>query len=304
MMVRYAGIGNSPATRKVLWNDLNQTRVGELENLDLILSFGGKAVATGLVLLVASLVAERAGVLIAALVITLPLNAGPGFFFVALEAEPGFLAKGALVSFTATAAVHTFMTAYAHASSRLTRFWMNLGVATAAWVVVALPLTNAQPSLLWSVVIVAAGFALAHILRYRGYDQKDGGDRAKRQGGFGFLVFRAVIGGSVVALAATFSKVLGPSLTGLAFAFPIMTSANAWMFYHSYGAKFSAATISNARKGLISYVSFCFALAILPGYVDNLTAWALALVVSIIVTGLILLAGRLGIPQRLAKFGF
>ncbi len=275
-----------------------------MESLDLIINFSGKALATGLVLLVASLVAERAGVLIAALVITLPLNAGPGFFFVALEVEPEFLARGALVSFTATAAVHTFMTAYAHASTRLTRFWMNLCVATAAWIVVALPLTNAQPSLFWSVVIVAAGFALAHVLRYRGYDQKAGGGRAKRQGGIGFLIFRAAVGGSVVALAATFSKTLGPSLTGLAFAFPIMTSANAWMFFHSYGAQFSAATISNARKGLISYVSFCFALAVLPGYVDNMTAWGLALAVSIVVTGLILLAGRLGVPQRLAKFGF
>jgi len=249
---------------------------------ELLSGFLIKVAATSLVLLLASLAAERAGVLIAGLIITLPLNAGPGFFFVARDVDAEFLAQGALVSFTATLAVHAYITGYAHASRRLKGFWPIWAVATLVWVVVAWPLVRAAPGLWAAIALVAAGFALANLLRYRGHDQAGVGAKAKRRGGIGFLLIRALIGASVVAGAATFAHTLGPALTGLAFAFPVMLSANAWMLYTSYGPEFSAATISNTRNGLISYNSFCLALAILPGHVSNMTAWTLALVISLL----------------------
>jgi hypothetical protein len=70
-------------------------------------------------------------------------------------------------------------------------------------------------------------------------------------------------------------------------------TANAWMLYRSYGGEFAAATITNSRKGLISYASFCYALAILPEYVGNLTAWTLAMGLSMVVTLAVFMAGRI-----------
>ena len=249
--------------------------------LEFLSGFLIKIAATSAVLLLASLVAERAGVLIAGLIITLPLNAGPGFFFVAQEVTPEFLAHGALISFTATLAVHTYTTAYAHASARLSGFWPTWAAATLAWGVVAWPLVKSEPGLLAASLLVAIGFGLSNLLRYKGHDQKGTGDKAVRRGGLGFLLVRALIGGAAVAVAATFAHTLGPALTGLAFAFPVMLSANAWMLHTSYSPAFSAATISNTRNGLISYASFCYALAVLPGHVGNMTAWTLALAISV-----------------------
>jgi len=256
-------------------------------DIELLSGFLIKVVATGSVLVLASLAAERAGVLIAGLIITLPLNVGPGFFFVAQEVDADFLKQSALMSFTATAAVHTYTTAYAHASTRLKGFWSTWLAAVCVWGVVAYPLVTSKPGFVTASIIVALGFVLANLLRYRGHDQKGSGDKAKRRGGIGFLLVRAVIGGSAVATAATFAQSLGPALTGLAFAFPVMMSANAWMLYTSYSPAFSAATISNARNGLLSYASFCYAMAILPGYVPNMTAWSLAVVISILASVLL-----------------
>lgn len=255
---------------------------------DLLTDFLIKVVATSTILMTASLVAERAGVVLAALIIALPLNAGPGFFFVARVVEPAFLAHSALISFTGVFAVHTYVTVYAHASGRFSGFWPTWAVATVVWGIVSWPIVTYEPDFLAATILVAVSFGLSNLFRYKGYDQSGGGDKAKRKGGIGFLLVRALIGSCAVALAATFTKSLGPSLTGVAFAFPVILSANAWMLHTSYGPKFAAATISNTRNGLISYTSFCFALALLPGHVSNMMAWTLALAISVLASLMLL----------------
>jgi hypothetical protein len=264
-----------------------------LEILDFFAGFMIKTLFTGMILLAASLAAERAGVLIAAIIVTLPLNAGPGFLFVALDTTPDFLARGGQASFTATLAVHTFTTAFAWASGRLKGFWLIWAVALVAWLVVSVPLVQFNITLTAAVILVACSFALSHLLRDRRYDQGSAPTHAKRQVGIRFLLVRALIGGSVVALTASAAKYLGPDLTGLGFAFPVMLTASAWMLYTAYGPTFAAATISNTRKGLISYVSFCFSLAVLPPLMGNMPAWFAAVGVSVVITLILVFAPRL-----------
>ena len=264
-----------------------------MEILDFISGFAIKTLFTGAILLVASLAAERAGVLIAAIIVTLPLNAGPGFLFVALETSPDFLARGGLASFTATFAVHTFTTAYAWSSGRIRGFWLVWGIAVAAWLLVSIPLIQANLSLWQAALLIAGSFVLSHLLRDRRYDHGKTPTHASRQVSIRFLVVRALTGGAAVALTATAAKWLGPDLTGLGFAFPVMLTASAWMLYTAYGPIFSAATISNTRKGLISYASFCFALAVLPPQMGNLPAWFAALGISVVITFILVFAPRM-----------
>ena len=69
---------------------------------ELLLDFTGKALDTALVLFLVSQVAERLGPFMVSVLMAMPMNAGPGYFFVSLEVSPQFLSKGALMSFAAT----------------------------------------------------------------------------------------------------------------------------------------------------------------------------------------------------------
>ena len=64
---------------------------------DMLLDFSGKALATALVLFLVSRVAERLGPFMASVLMAMPMNAGPGYFFVSLEVSPQFVSKGALM---------------------------------------------------------------------------------------------------------------------------------------------------------------------------------------------------------------
>ncbi|MBT3787626.1 MAG: hypothetical protein HN725_07150 [Alphaproteobacteria bacterium] len=264
-----------------------------MEFFDFFSGFVLKTLFTGGILLAASLAAERAGVLIAAIIVTLPLNAGPGFLFVALDTSPEFLARGGLASFSATFAVHTFTTVYAWASGRLKGFWLVWAAAVAAWLLISIPLLQFNLTLTSATIVVACGFGLSHLLRDRRFDQGSAPTHAARQVSIRFLIVRALIGGSIVALTASAAKFLGPDLTGLGFAFPVMLTASAWMLYTAYGPTFSAATISNTRKGLVSYVSFCFSIAVLPPLMGNLPAWFAAVGISVAITLLLVYVPRL-----------
>ena len=55
------------------------------------------AVTAGFVI-VATIIAERAGPLIGALIVTLPISAGPAYVFVALDHDAQFVARAALAS--------------------------------------------------------------------------------------------------------------------------------------------------------------------------------------------------------------
>ena len=86
---------------------------------ELLLDFTGKALATALVLFLVSRVAERLGPFMASVLMAMPMNAGPGYFFVSLEVSPQFLSKGALMSFAATGGVLVFTGFYIQATRSL-----------------------------------------------------------------------------------------------------------------------------------------------------------------------------------------
>jgi hypothetical protein len=54
---------------------------------------------TAAFVVIASMVAERAGPLVGAMVSTLPISAGPAYVFLALEHDNAFVAQSALTSF-------------------------------------------------------------------------------------------------------------------------------------------------------------------------------------------------------------
>jgi hypothetical protein len=71
-----------------------------------------KTAVTAAFVIVATKTAERAGALIAALIVTLPIAAGPAYIFLTLEHGDDFIARSALLSFAVNSATYTFSIAY------------------------------------------------------------------------------------------------------------------------------------------------------------------------------------------------
>ena len=71
-----------------------------------------KASATALAIVLVAKLGERSGALLASVAMTFPMNAGPGFLFIALEQSAAFVRAGALVSFAATGAVLAFVATF------------------------------------------------------------------------------------------------------------------------------------------------------------------------------------------------
>ena len=77
-----------------------------------LLAFAAKMATSAAVVVLASLLVERAGPVVGALVATLPLSAGPAYAFLAMEHGAAFVPASALASLPAVAATAAFVAAY------------------------------------------------------------------------------------------------------------------------------------------------------------------------------------------------
>lgn len=106
------------------------------------------AITAGFVVL-AAMVAERAGAAIGAIVATLPIAAGPAYFFVALDHSPDFIAASAIGSIAAHAATAVFCLVFVVLAQR-NGMALSVGAAVAVWFVVAFLLREVRWSFLGS----------------------------------------------------------------------------------------------------------------------------------------------------------
>src|SRR5437764_681578 len=92
-------------------------------------------ITAGFVVL-ASVITERVGPVIGALVSTLPVAAGPGYVFLALDHDPAFLAQAAIASLAVNAATGIYGMVYVLlAQRRPLRIALPAGLGT--WIVCA-----------------------------------------------------------------------------------------------------------------------------------------------------------------------
>ena len=96
------------------------------------LSLAAKMVSTGLIVVIASLLVERAGPFIGAMVATLPISAGPAYIILSLDHDSAFIARSALVSLAINAAVALFIAVYALLAQRR-GLLLSFGAAILVW---------------------------------------------------------------------------------------------------------------------------------------------------------------------------
>jgi hypothetical protein len=244
--------------------------------LPFVLTLAVKMGVTAAFVVIASMVAERAGPLVGAMVSTLPISAGPAYVFLALDHEPAFIAGSAVTSLAMNAATAAFAVTYAMLAQRR-GLALSLSVALGLWLLVASAIEFFHVSLMDSVIVNAAVFAVCvplarlfqhakmPVARRRWYD----------------VPLRAGLVACLVTTVVGLSTQVGSAVTGILAVFPIVLTSLMLILQPRVGGPAAAAVIAHTIWGL---VGFAVALTVLHAMVIPVgapAALASALAVSI-----------------------
>jgi len=239
-----------------------------------LLAFVSKIVLTAAIVVGAATATERAGPLLGALIVTLPISAGPSYFFLALQHAPDFVAASALGSLAVNALNGIFGLIYAALAQRR-GLLVSLATALAVWAILAAALRAVEWTLLrailLNVVVYAACLPLAArfrhaampIYRRRWYDAP----------------LRALLVCTIVAAVLALSARVGPTTTGILATAPIVMTSMGLILHPRVGGKVAAAVIANGLTGLVGFgvsLLVLYAAALHFGNAVALALWLLS----------------------------
>jgi hypothetical protein len=214
--------------------------------LAFILTLALRMAVTAAFVVTASIITERSGPVIGALVATLPISAGPSYVFLALDHDAAFIAEGALASLPINAATIFLGLTYVLLAQRRSMLVSCLG-AVAVWIALASIIRSLQWTLTGGLVANAIAFAICVPLlrRYRHvkmplitrrwYD----------------IPLRAALVATLVATVVTASGWVGPKISGIIALFPIVFTSMMLILHPRIGGPATAAVLANSGWGLI-----------------------------------------------------
>jgi hypothetical protein len=238
-----------------------------------------RALATALIVVSASALAEALGPFWGALIATLPVSAGPAYVFLAMRQREDFVAASALSSCAANAATGVFLVVYGRLARRSSA-WRSLGVAVLAWFAGSLatrqidwtPATAAGLNLL----VYGAGFALLSTAGEAALKPRPPTPRRWFE-----LPVRAVAVASFVSLLVSVSTLLCPAATGIAAVFPVSLISLIVIVGPRIGGPASALLAANALRAMLGFGAMLLVLHLAIRPWGTATALLLALAVSL-----------------------
>jgi hypothetical protein len=234
------------------------------------------------VVIAATVAAERAGPLIGALVATLPVSAGPSYFFLAFEQDAQFFSQSALGSLLLNASTAIYATTYVLLSQR-NPFIICVPAAMIAWLgsffLFSKFAQNGTAAAILNVGIFATCFYLVRRyrnvrmpkIRLRWYD----------------FAFRAGLVGSLIGIILLLHTVMGPLVTGALAAFPIVFTSMMLILHQRYGGPACAAVMANGITGLIGFG--------IAAYVLHVSVISLSVPLALTIALFITVAWNLGV---------
>lgn len=248
-----------------------------------------KMLLTMAIVVGSSLIVEKTGPFIGGMIATLPTSAGPSYVFLALDHDSTFIASAALTTLTANIATMLFVALYARLaqSHGLIR---SLGMGWLFWGA----LMTVMSFVPWTWELAFACNVIAFLITAklcRPYLTAPKAGLMKR--GSWDLPLRALGVVTLVGLVIALGNLAGPKAAGIAAPFPVVLSSLAAMLHPRLGGTIAAATLANSLGGLFG---FAFAISIL--YLTAIplgSAWALslALLVSVVWNGALVVRNRL-----------
>jgi hypothetical protein len=196
----------------------------------------------------ASVITERAGPVIGALVATLPISAGPSYVFLALDHDAAFVAEGALASLPINAATMSLGLTYVLLAQRrgVVVSWVS---AILVWIAFAALIRSVHWTLAGGLVANAIAFAICiplfarfrHVkmplITRRWFD----------------IPLRALLVSTLVAAVVTLSGWVGPKISGMIALFPMVFSSMMLILHPRIGGPPTAAVIANTAWGMIGF---------------------------------------------------
>ncbi|AIB11957.1 hypothetical protein ABAZ39_08075 [Azospirillum argentinense] len=203
-----------------------------------------KIVAAALVVVAASLAAEKAGPFYGGMITALPVSTGPAFVMLAMEHGDGFVADAALSGMVGNATIVLYLALLVRIAPRWSMpatviassvFWIATAAtlrSAVAWTLpLALLLTLACYGIAaWAVSTPIPQDTVVRVARSRWYD----------------IPARAGLVGLLVATVTTLSHSIGPAATGIAAVFPIALTSLTAILHGRLGGGVVAAAMRSA----------------------------------------------------------
>ncbi|MGO4172690.1 hypothetical protein [Bosea sp. TAF32] len=194
-----------------------------------------------------SLLAERTGPLVAAMIATLPISLGPVLVFLALDHDAAFIAASALGTMNANVTHAAFILSYVLLAQHLTML-PSLVTAGAVWVLVLVGVRSLALPVLPLAGLTVLAFCVVHLL-VRSYLS------VRTTGPIALSRFAIPIRAGCVALLAgavtAASDRVGPLWSGVLAGLPIVLSSLIVILHPRIGGKATAAVIGNGALGLL-----------------------------------------------------
>jgi len=207
-----------------------------------------KMAVTALFVTAATIIAERLGATVGALVATLPVSAGPVYVFLALNHDSTFISSSAVASLALNSATAIYLTAYVLIAQRRS-MWLSISLAFVMWLAAVLVLSPVQwaawsASALNVIVFTACTFIVQPFCLVRiprttrpWYD----------------FVLRAGLVASLVGVVVTLSFQIGPTGSGVLAVFPVIYTSIMLILHRRVGGPATAAVLANAVPALAGF---------------------------------------------------
>jgi hypothetical protein len=213
-----------------------------------LLTLGLRMAITAAFVVTASVITERSGPVIGALVATLPISAGPSYVFLALDHDAAFIAEGALASLPVNAATIFLGLTYVLLAQRHGAIVSALA-SIALWFALASIIRLFHWPLVAGLVANAVTFSICIPLlaRYRHVRMPPVTRR------WYDIPLRASLVATLVATVVTLSSSVGPKISGMIALFPIVFTSMMLILHPRIGGPPTAAVIANGAWGLMGF---------------------------------------------------
>jgi hypothetical protein len=217
-------------------------------DLSFIFFLGFRMAVAAAFVVTASIITERSGPVIGALVATLPISAGPSYVFLSLDHDAAFIAQGALASLPINAATMFLGLTYVVLAQR-NNVLLSAGGAMAVWITLA----ALERLVSWSLTggLIANAFAFAVCLPLLKRFQHVKMPLITRR--WYDIPLRAGMVATLVAFVVTLSRWVGPQVSGTIALVPVVLTSMMLILHPRIGGPATAAVIANGGWGLMGF---------------------------------------------------
>ena len=236
-----------------------------------------KMAVTALFVTAATIIAERLGATVGALVATLPVSAGPVYVFLAFDHDSTFISSSAVASLALNSATAIYLTAYVLFAQRRS-MWLSISLAFVMWLAAVFVLSPVRwtawsASALNLIVFTACTFIVRPFCLVRmppttrpWYD----------------FVLRAGLVASLVGVVVTLSSQIGPTGSGVLAVFPVIYMSIMLILHRRVGGAAAAAVLANAVPALAGFGAALLVLHFIAVPLGSAAALVVALGISVV----------------------